>query len=91
VVATAFPHAVELLGRGAGITVPHNDAAALAAALRTVLDDPATAATLRDGARDIAPELSWNSVAQRYLRLARGLMRTSRVGERGTTAVAARS
>jgi glycosyltransferase involved in cell wall biosynthesis len=91
VVASAFPHAVELLGRGAGITVPHNDAAALATALRSVLDEPATAATLRDAARDIAPELSWNSVAQRYLQLARGLMRITRVGERGITAVAARS
>lgn len=70
VVASAFPHAVELLGRGAGITVPHNDAAAFARALRAVLVDPAVAAGLRAAARAIAPELSWNAVAQRYLQLA---------------------
>ena len=75
VVATAFPHAVELLGRGAGITVPHNDAVALAGALHTVLANPAEAKRLRDTARRIAPELSWSSVARRYGRLARMLAR----------------
>ena len=35
VVATRFPHAVELLGDGAGILVPQQDPAAMAAALRT--------------------------------------------------------
>ena len=30
VVATAFPHAVELLGPGAGLVVPHDDRTALA-------------------------------------------------------------
>lgn len=75
VVATAFPHAVELLGRGAGLTVPHNDPAALASALHGVLADPAVAARLGDIARRIAPELSWSSVARRYGRLARMLAR----------------
>jgi len=40
VIATAFPHAVELLGTGAGIVVPHNDPMALTAALRTVFTHP---------------------------------------------------
>src|SRR4029453_16766587 len=44
VVATAFPHAVELLSSGAGIVVPHGDPAALAAALRRILPPPALAA-----------------------------------------------
>ena len=43
VVATAFPHAVELLGSGAGIVVPRRDPAALAAALRRVLTEPGLA------------------------------------------------
>ena len=49
VVATAFPHAVELLGSGAGIVVAHDDPDALASALRRVLT--AAAARRRDGGR----------------------------------------
>jgi len=40
VVATAFPHAVELLSEGAGIVVPHRDAASIAEALRTIITRP---------------------------------------------------
>lgn len=92
VVASAFPHAVELLGRGAGITVPHNDAVALAGALHTVLTRPAVAAELRDAARRIAPELSWSSVARRYLQLANRLAPARQAAEaRDRTAVGATS
>ena len=37
VVSTAFPHAVELLGEGSGIVVPHEDPDAMARALRLSL------------------------------------------------------
>ena len=40
VVATAFPHAVELLASGAGIVVDHEDPDALVVALRRVLTEP---------------------------------------------------
>ncbi len=40
VVATAFPHAIELLGSGAGIVVGHDDPDALVGALRRLLTDP---------------------------------------------------
>ena len=40
VVATAFPHAVELLASGAGILVDHDDPDALATALRRLLTEP---------------------------------------------------
>src|SRR5258705_13882759 len=46
VVATRFPHAVELLSRGPGLLVPHQDPRALAAAVRRVLTEPGLAATL---------------------------------------------
>ncbi len=49
VVSTAFPHAVELLGSGAGLVVPQSDPVALAAAIRSVLTDPDLAAV--DGRR----------------------------------------
>ena len=71
VVATAFPHAVELLGQGAGLTVPHGDVAGLAGALRRVLVEPGLAVRLRAVAGSIAPSLSWKVVADRYLALAR--------------------
>src|SRR4029078_2331694 len=40
VVATAFPHANELLASGAGIVVNHDDPDAMASALRRVLHPP---------------------------------------------------
>ena len=76
VVATAFPHAVEMLGSGAGIVVPHGDAAALGDALRTVLGDAGLLASMAAEARRLAPTVSWPSVAARYVTLVDGLVRT---------------
>ena len=66
VIATAFPHAIELLASGAGIIVPHDDPAALTAALRRVLTDPATAAGMAKEARRIATALYWPAIAHQY-------------------------
>lgn len=66
VVATAFPHAVELLASGAGLVVPRRDPAALAAALRRVLTDPGLADAMAAEARRLAPALAWPAVASRY-------------------------
>ncbi len=74
VVSTAFPHAVELLGSGAGIVVPQRDPAALARAIRSVLVDPELAATMAAEARRLAPDLSWTAVAQQYATLATNLI-----------------
>lgn len=74
VVATRFPHAVELLGGGAGLIVPQQDPAAIADALRAVLTDPALAADMTRAAGATAPDLLWPSVAGRYLSLARKLV-----------------
>jgi glycosyltransferase involved in cell wall biosynthesis len=65
-VATAFPHAVELLSSGAGIVVPHEDPAALAAGVRRVLTDPDLAAAMAAEAARLAPALSWPAVARQY-------------------------
>ena len=70
VVATAFPHAVELLGNGAGIIVDHDDPDALVRALGDVLTNPALAARLTAEARRIAPGLGWPVVAATYRTLA---------------------
>jgi glycosyltransferase involved in cell wall biosynthesis len=76
VVATAFPHAVELLERGAGLTVPHDEPAALAGALRRIFCEPELAARLRAGANALAPEMSWEAVAGRYLALIHEIVAT---------------
>lgn len=70
VVATAFPHAVELLGTGAGIVVPHGDVAALARALRRVISEPGLSASMEHEAARLAPAFAWPAVARQYIGLA---------------------
>jgi glycosyltransferase involved in cell wall biosynthesis len=75
VVSTAFPHAVELLSEGSGIVVPHEDAGAIATALRTFLTDRAAATTAAAVARVQAAELMWENVGIRYGELTRRMRR----------------
>ena len=77
VVATAFPHAVELLSSGAGIVVPHGDPSALADAVRRVLTDPGLAVSMSDEAARLAPRLGWRAIAGRYGDLAERTLRAS--------------
>jgi glycosyltransferase involved in cell wall biosynthesis len=74
VVATAFPHAIELLGSGAGIVVDHDDPDALAMALRRVLTEPGLAAAMTAEASRLAPSMSWPIVARSYIQLAEELL-----------------
>ncbi len=67
VIATAFPHAVELLDSGAGIVVPHGDVAAMSTALRNVLTHPSAAVGMAAEARLIGATLHWPAIADRYL------------------------
>lgn len=76
VIATAFPHAIELLGGGAGIVVDHDDAPALEQALRRVLTEPHVAARMADAAARLAPSMAWPVVARTYLALADRLLAT---------------
>jgi glycosyltransferase involved in cell wall biosynthesis len=74
VVATAFPHAMELLATGAGVVVPHDDPDALASALRRILTQPCLAGSMAAEARRLAPEMAWPVVAKSYLGLANRLL-----------------
>jgi glycosyltransferase involved in cell wall biosynthesis len=74
VIATRFPHAVELLSGGAGLLVPHKDPQAIADALRTLLTRRDVAAQMTKVAGASAPELLWPAVAQRYRDLAEHLI-----------------
>jgi len=69
VVATRFPHAEELVGEGSGVLVPHEDAGAIADALRRLLTDHAFAKRAAAVARRQAAELAWESVGAQYLEL----------------------
>ncbi len=74
IVATAFPHAVELLGSGAGTVVAHDDSDALAKALRRTLTDPRAAGTMASEARGLAPAMAWPVVANAYVAVAQRLV-----------------
>jgi polysaccharide biosynthesis protein PslF len=74
VVATAFPHAVELLASGAGIIVDHDDPDALVRALTRLLTDSALATRMAAEATRLAPTLGWPVVAAAYLELAGRLL-----------------
>jgi glycosyltransferase involved in cell wall biosynthesis len=66
-IATAFPHAVELLATGAGIVVPHGDVQQLAEAIRTVVQRPDIRHAMAVEASRLAPGLLWPNVARTYL------------------------
>jgi glycosyltransferase involved in cell wall biosynthesis len=66
VVATQFPHAVELLASGAGVTVPQRDVGAMVDALARVLFEPGVAAEMATVARREAGELLWPAVGGTY-------------------------
>ena len=74
VIATAFPHAVEMLASGAGIVVDHDDPEAMVDALTQVLTDPVRASTMAAEACRLAPSLGWPVVATAYLQLADRLL-----------------
>lgn len=74
VVATAFPHAVEMLGSGAGIVVDKDDPDAMVAALRQILADPRLAGSMAAEGRRLAPSLAWSTVAASYLTVAQRLL-----------------
>ena len=74
VVATAFPHAIELLGSGAGTVVAHDDPEELASALHRLLTDPGVAGSMATEARELAPMMAWPVVANAYVALAQQMV-----------------
>jgi polysaccharide biosynthesis protein PslF len=66
VVATRFPHAVELLSRGAGLLVDQGDVTAMSAALARVLYEPGVADAMTACARREATALLWPTIGTAY-------------------------
>ncbi|HEY8282157.1 MAG TPA: glycosyltransferase [Leifsonia sp.] len=74
VVATAFPHAEELLETGPGIVVAHEDPTAIADAVRSILTEQGLADRMRLAASMATAETTWADVALRYRELATELL-----------------
>jgi len=66
VVATAFPGAIEMLATGAGMTCDHDDAVAMADAIRGYLTDESRYAYAAGVASAISSSLTWDEVARRF-------------------------
>jgi glycosyltransferase involved in cell wall biosynthesis len=66
VIATRFPHAVELLSEGAGITVPHGDPASMTSELRRLLTDRRLTSRMRMDARRLADGWFWPTIGRRF-------------------------
>ena len=73
VIATQFPHAVEVLSEGAGITVPHGNPGALSAALRRALTDQRLTEHMTRQARQIADGWFWPIVGAQFGSMMSGL------------------
>ena len=80
VIATRFPHSIELLAGGGGVLVDHEEPAQIAAAVRIILADPARARDAQAAARESARANSWGAVAETYRALASDLARVSVAG-----------
>jgi len=80
VIATSFPHAVELLSDGAGLVVGHKDPDAISRALRRAICEPKFAENMQREARRIAPSLGWDAVATQYLELTDRMLLSVGVG-----------
>jgi len=64
VVSTPYWYAQEMLASGAGMLVPFDDAAALAAAVCGYIDRPASLVAARSEARRVGSSLAWPAVAE---------------------------
>lgn len=69
VVATGFPHAIELAAQGAVTTVPHRSPHALAESITRLLGSAAAGDGMMAAQRAISLDLEWTNVAAEYERL----------------------
>lgn len=74
VVATAFPHAVEVVDAEVGAVVPHRDPVHMAAALREMLTDEEARVRMAAAARSIGSTFLWSAVAAEYESIAAELV-----------------
>ena len=66
VIATAFPHARELVTPDIGIVVPHQDPVSMAGAIRSMATNPELVTAMALATEPVARDHHWVSVAARY-------------------------
>lgn len=66
VIATAFPHATELVTPDIGIVVPHQDPVSMSSAIRAMVMNPHLVEEMALATEPIAREHHWVSVAAKY-------------------------
>lgn len=86
VVATAFPHAIELAQSGAAVTVRHQNPDALANAIGSLLESEAALRDMAHAQSRIAIGLEWGNVAREYQHLIDAVVRARTVTNRASTA-----
>ena len=74
IIATRFPHAVELLDGDVGTLVPYRDPTAIAESIRKIILDPDLAAEMSQKTRVMARAIQWPVVARQYANLASSLI-----------------
>ena len=71
VVSTPYWHARELLADGRGVLVPFGDAAAIGSEIAGLLTDDARRQAMRERAYSSSRSMTWERIAERYLRVFR--------------------
>lgn len=79
VIATAFPHAAELVTPDIGIVVPHQDPVSMAGAIRSIAGNPGLVESMALATEPIAREHQWTSVAARYADICGQIARVAKV------------
>lgn len=87
VVATRFPHAVELLSDGSGVLVQHQSPSSIAQALRTIIQNPYTHKRIRDLTDRKGQEFLWPSVGASMSALTHTVSRRSITASNATPRV----
>jgi glycosyltransferase involved in cell wall biosynthesis len=77
VVATGFPHAVELLGGGAGLIARHQDPESMAEAIRAIVGAEEASARMHEAALRDTHDSSWPRVAEHYRAIADRMVRVA--------------
>jgi glycosyltransferase involved in cell wall biosynthesis len=77
VIATKFPHAVELLGDGTGILVKQQSPNSIAEAIRMIIRDPVQRRRMRDKSAAKASSLLWPAVGAAMTSLTHSVARST--------------
>jgi polysaccharide biosynthesis protein PslF len=79
IIATRFPHAVELLGDGTGALVDHQNPSSIAAAMRRLILQPRLRHYMRELTRRKARNFLWPAVGSEFSQLAHVILHAEKI------------